>query len=337
MSRGRSAAADPQPASSGGRSIDRRSAAAPAGGSWGCGSARHSFRHLLHSPDGERDRFDDRLVPGAAAKYAADGVADLLARRVGVGLHQFDSRHQHCGRAVAALETVLFPERVLNGMKRIDASQTLDSADLAAVRLHCKGEAGARRAAIEQDGAHPADPVFATDMSACETQLMAQKVAEKESRLYAAFVDDAIDADAYPLVIDGHVGCSRPVVLQRLSGGSRMVFAGPSAARSSAQCPSRQSADEIATIGGIGVDIFRGVDGFRRLGCDRLEHGLVWTRTVEHGFGRGNPDRTLGDTGVAKVRMGAPAAIHIECRGHRDQGEVALALAHLLKAPAAPS
>src|SRR5262245_26057634 len=67
-----------------------------------------SARHLR---GGVGDRGDDVLVAGAAAEVALDSVADLRLRGLRVALQQVHRVHEHAGRAEAALQAVLLPER----------------------------------------------------------------------------------------------------------------------------------------------------------------------------------------------------------------------------------
>ena len=61
--------------------------------------------------------------------------------------------------------------------------QRLDGADLCAVGLHRERQAGARRHAVDLDGAGAADAVLAADMGAGHRQLMAQEIGEQHARL----------------------------------------------------------------------------------------------------------------------------------------------------------
>ena len=63
-------------------------------------------------------RAHDRLVAGAAAEVAREPAADLVVRRVGVAVEQRLRRHEHAGRAEAALQRVLLDERALQRVQR---------------------------------------------------------------------------------------------------------------------------------------------------------------------------------------------------------------------------
>src|SRR3954462_7827731 len=58
-------------------------------------------------------RAHDVVVAGAAAEVALEPVADLFLARVRVAPEEVGGGHDHAGRAVAALERVVVPERLL--------------------------------------------------------------------------------------------------------------------------------------------------------------------------------------------------------------------------------
>src|SRR5436309_8298550 len=95
---------------------------------------------LLHD-GGLPYRCDDVLVAGAAAEVPLKGMADLLLRGVGVGGQQVRRGHDHPGRAEAALEPVLLPERLLQRMEPSGRGQAFDGGDGVAFGLD--GEHGA--------------------------------------------------------------------------------------------------------------------------------------------------------------------------------------------------
>ena len=57
------------------------------------------------------------LVAGAAAQIAREGMADFILRGIRVLLQEWDESHQDPGRAITALQTVRFPEGLLQGVK----------------------------------------------------------------------------------------------------------------------------------------------------------------------------------------------------------------------------
>src|SRR5258705_5194118 len=84
---------------------------------------------------------DDVYVPGAATQVARNGVANFIIGRVGIRAEEGVSGHQHSGRAVAALQTVLLKESVLQGMQLAVLFETFDCSYITPVGLD--GESGA--------------------------------------------------------------------------------------------------------------------------------------------------------------------------------------------------
>src|SRR5262245_15794658 len=72
---------------------------------------------LLEPLGGKLDRLDDVHVAGAAAQVPRDGLADVLLAGVGILGEERRARHHHAGRTIAALQTMFFPEALLDGMQ----------------------------------------------------------------------------------------------------------------------------------------------------------------------------------------------------------------------------
>ena len=89
---------------------------------------------------------DDVLVAGAAAEIAGDAFADLALGRRRVVVQQVDGRHDHAGRAEAALQAVLLPEALL---QRVQLAVLVASPSMVvtsrAVGLDREHRAGLRR------------------------------------------------------------------------------------------------------------------------------------------------------------------------------------------------
>ena len=82
----------------------------------------------------------------------------------GFSLSKPDRRHHHAGRAVAALQAMVGPERLLHGMQLVVGRQPLDGHDVLAVGLDGEHGAGLHRLAVEMDGAGPAGRGVAADV-----------------------------------------------------------------------------------------------------------------------------------------------------------------------------
>src|SRR5215470_5031919 len=87
------------------------------------------------------DRGDNVAVARAAAEIAGDRFFDLLVGGLDLFAEQSISRHQHARRTVAALDSVVVPERFLQRMQSLVLSQPFDCNDLISIGLHGKHHA----------------------------------------------------------------------------------------------------------------------------------------------------------------------------------------------------
>src|SRR3954471_9338829 len=138
---------------------------------------------------------DDVVIAGAAAEVALEPVADLVVRRVRMLLQEARRRHDHPGRAVAALQRVVLLERALHRVQLAVRRETLDRRDLVAVRLDGEQRARLHRLAVEMDGASTAGRRVAADVRAGEVQLLAQRVDEELPGLDLELSANAVDGD----------------------------------------------------------------------------------------------------------------------------------------------
>src|SRR5262249_16604814 len=90
----------------------------------------------LERPGRVLDGLDDVLVAGGAGDVGGERRPDLFLRRAGILGEQRCDRQHHPGRTEAALETVLFAERVLNRVEPVRRGEPLDGRDVVPVRLH---------------------------------------------------------------------------------------------------------------------------------------------------------------------------------------------------------
>src|SRR6266567_1947821 len=89
--------------------------------------------HLLR---GVLNRLDDVLIAGAAAEVAFDAPTNLLLTGRRVVLEEVDARHDHAGRAEAALKAVLLPESALDRVKLAVLGQALDRLKIRPISLY---------------------------------------------------------------------------------------------------------------------------------------------------------------------------------------------------------
>src|SRR5262249_55666084 len=129
----------------------------------------------------------------AATEDGRDTLADLAVAGRRVRAQEIERRHQHAGRAEAALQPVMLAKRLLQRMELSVAHQALHRSELGAVGLDGEHDARARGLAVEQDRTRAADPVLATDMRAGEPQILADEVDQQLARLASPLVSDAVD------------------------------------------------------------------------------------------------------------------------------------------------
>src|SRR5436853_3576206 len=84
---------------------------------------------------------DDMLITGAATQIAFQPMPDLVARRIWIAIDNLGRGYDHPGCAVAALQTVMFPEPFLHRMQLPIRGQSFDSSDIRAVGLDRKHRA----------------------------------------------------------------------------------------------------------------------------------------------------------------------------------------------------
>src|SRR5712691_1366690 len=149
----------------------------------------------------------DALVAGAAAQIARDGDAHLLLGRIGIVAQELEQSREHAGRAEAALQAVIVAERLLQRMQLLVARRdALDGEDVVAVRLHREHQAGARRIAVEQDGAGAAHAVLAAEMGAGQAEIVADEIRQRDADLDLLLVPLAVDGQRDGSLQLGHSG-----------------------------------------------------------------------------------------------------------------------------------
>src|SRR6266705_961496 len=108
------------------------------------------------------------------------------------------SRHDHAGRAEAALQAMLVPERLLQGMQRRSLGQALDRRDLRPIGLDGEDRAGLHAVAVELDGTRATVAGVATDMGPGQPRQLADVLHEQQPRFDLVLVPGAIDGDSNP-------------------------------------------------------------------------------------------------------------------------------------------
>src|ERR1700722_3468717 len=161
-------------------------------------SIRLLFTHLAcHLGRGLQRRPHDRRIARAAAKMPAEEIANRGLVRPRVIAQEAIQRHQDAGGAKAALQRVIALERRLqNAEARGRRRKPLYGPDIAALDLHGKRQAGARRRAVDADGAGAANTMLAADMGAGHSELMSQEIGQQQPRLRLATAWLAVQREA---------------------------------------------------------------------------------------------------------------------------------------------
>src|SRR5262245_10591380 len=113
---------------------------------------------------GIQDGVDDRLVAGAAADVAGDGLRHFLTRRQGIAIEQRLGRHQHARGTEAALGREVLHEGHLQGMQVRPLGEAERGLDRAAGASLGQREAGELGLAVDQHGAHAAGALAAAEL-----------------------------------------------------------------------------------------------------------------------------------------------------------------------------
>ena len=149
---------------------------------------------LAFSLGGVHHSIYDLLVARAAADVAADGLSDLVLRRMGVVSNQRVTCDEHAGGAVAALEGVLFTKCILYfGHDAAFGRQALYSGHAHFIGLNGKHAARANGLIVQQNSACATYTMFAANMCACKAQFIANEIDQTGARLYQPVLMRAVD------------------------------------------------------------------------------------------------------------------------------------------------
>src|SRR5205814_1109975 len=141
--------------------------------SWG-GLLGPVGRGGLRGRGGLADGAEDAAVGAAAADVTVQGGGGLLVARVGAGVEEGQGGHDHARGAVAALESLVVEERLLQGVEAAVLLQALDSEDVFAEGVAERGNAGAHGLVVKEDGARAALALGAAVLAAGQVQVLAQ-------------------------------------------------------------------------------------------------------------------------------------------------------------------
>ena len=122
-------------------------------------------------------------------------VPDLVLGRIVVLVEQTDGRHDHPGRAEAALQAVALPEPLLDRMKIAVLGQALDRGDGGSLGLDRQHRARLGADTVHQNRAGTAITALTTDVGTGQIEVLPKEMDQERSCIHVA-------ADASP--VDRH-------------------------------------------------------------------------------------------------------------------------------------
>src|SRR5258708_29954516 len=148
--------------------------------------AAHGLRRRLH-------RLDDVHVARAAAKVAFQAPANLVFGWVWILLQEVGRGHDEARRAVAALQAMLVPKSLLQGVQLTVRGHALDRGELLAFGLDGEHGAALDGFSVHQDGASAALAGVAADVSPGEADYVSQVVHEQQPGLNLVLLPVTVD------------------------------------------------------------------------------------------------------------------------------------------------
>ncbi len=146
------------------------------------------------------DRFDNVLVASAATKIAFEAMAYFVARGIGVSIDELRGRHDHAGRAITALQSMLFPKALLHRVQFAVFCEAFDGGDFAAIRLYSEQRARLHSLAVDENCASAAKGSLAANVRPGETEQVPQVMDEQQARLDFVLVAHAVNTHADSLL-----------------------------------------------------------------------------------------------------------------------------------------
>jgi hypothetical protein len=119
------------------------------------------FIRVLYSP---LNGLHNVLVAGAAAKISLESVPDVFLGRVRIAGEQLMRSHNHTRRAEPALQSMLLPESLLEGVEIAVGAQRLDGSYFRAVGLDGKKGAGLDCITVQKHRTRSAQRSLAADV-----------------------------------------------------------------------------------------------------------------------------------------------------------------------------
>src|SRR5690349_5703364 len=132
------------------------------------------------------------LIAGTATEIAFETVSYLRFAGIRISIQNLCRSHDHTGRAIAALQTVLLPKAFLYRMEIAVRRHAFDGCNVRPIRLDSEHCARLSRLAIQNYRAGAADRGLATDVGAGESRHISDVVDQQQTRLNVILTRDSI-------------------------------------------------------------------------------------------------------------------------------------------------
>src|SRR5258706_1713773 len=142
------------------------------------------------------DGLDDVHVARTPAEVAFEAPANLVLGRVWILFEKVGRGHDESGRAVAALQSVLVPEGLLDRVELITFGHAFDGREAAAVCLDGEHRAALDRLAVDVDRARAALAGVAADVRSGQTHDIPEVVHEQQPRFDLVLVLTPVDGNS---------------------------------------------------------------------------------------------------------------------------------------------
>ena len=129
---------------------------------------------ILSAGDRRIYRLDDVDVSGAATEISGNSALDIVFAYSAVLEHEPIGRHEHAGRAVAALYGIRFQERLLQRMQLCVGCKPFNRYDTLVFNCGNRHRAGPHRLVVHNHGARAALAFAATVLRSRQTKVISQ-------------------------------------------------------------------------------------------------------------------------------------------------------------------
>jgi hypothetical protein len=117
------------------------------------------------------------LVARTSAQISRENFPDFFIGGLWILLKERDEGHQEARCTESTLQSMSFPERLLERMKLFDCAQTLHSGELMPVSLDGEDQTSTHGLAVKQYRACSAHTVFAAYVCSCQPEVMPDEIA----------------------------------------------------------------------------------------------------------------------------------------------------------------